>query len=309
MLDHEIVKNDLAVVLQLLDARGVLQLLRWETARDALGDAVHVTRGRRAERIALVADALAVIATPAGPTALLVEIDMGTVPVARMRTKYEGYAAWWRRGGPERRFGLRSLRVLTIAKHEVRMERLREAASEASGSDGHGLLWFAASSALDVAAPEYLLENRFLTAAPGGGADAAHPLTRVSLASKTTREVHTTAHPRDEELAPRSSARPSRFLSGRAECVARALEQHDLVRKGEVNRSRLGALLAELDHEREEPRHHAAAREAREGSLSLPTSAPALRRCRDGPSGRSTSFQHGSPLVPTASLVGLPSRP
>lgn len=47
------------------------------------------------------------------------------------------------------------------------MERLREAASEASGSDGHGLLWFAASSALDVAAPEYLLENRFLTAAPG----------------------------------------------------------------------------------------------------------------------------------------------
>lgn len=99
MLDHEIVKNDLAVVLQLLDARGVLQLLRWETARDALGDAVHVTRGRRAERIALVADALAVIATPAGPTALLVEIDMGTVPVARMRTKYEGYAAWWRRGG------------------------------------------------------------------------------------------------------------------------------------------------------------------------------------------------------------------
>lgn len=96
MLDHELVKNDLAVVLKLLDSENAIELLRWETSRDALADAIHLVRGRTTERVALVADGLAVIATPHGPTALLVEIDMGTVSLKRMRTKFEGYAAWWR---------------------------------------------------------------------------------------------------------------------------------------------------------------------------------------------------------------------
>lgn len=166
MLDHELVKNDLAVVLQLLDAKGAIELLRWETARDALADAVHLMRGSRGERVALVADALAVIATPTGPTALLVEIDMGTVSASRMAKKYEGYAGWWRGGGPERRFGIRSLRVVTIAKHEARSARLRAAAVDAAGTDAHRLFWFATADVLDPEAPERLLTHRFATAHP-----------------------------------------------------------------------------------------------------------------------------------------------
>lgn len=172
ILDHELLKNDLAVVLQLLDAQGAIELLRWETARDQLADAVHLMRGRRGERIALVADARAVIATPGGPSSLLVEIDMGTVSLARMRTKYDGYAAWWRGAGPTRRFGTKSLRVLTIAKHEARMARLRAAAAEAVGSDAHGLFWFASAEVLDADAPEKLLAPRFWTARPDDPARA-----------------------------------------------------------------------------------------------------------------------------------------
>lgn len=166
MLDHELLKNDLAVVLQLLGAQDAIELLGWKTARAEIADAVVLVRGKVRERVALVADALAVIATPMGPTALLVEIDMGTVPVARMRTKYEGYAAWWRGGGPERRFGTKSLRVLTIAKHEARTARLRAAAAEGVGSDAHGLLWFASADVLDPDAPEKLFAPRFSTAHP-----------------------------------------------------------------------------------------------------------------------------------------------
>lgn len=166
ILDHDLFLNDLAVVLQLLDAEGRIKLLRWETSRDALADAVHVVRGKRTERVALVADGLAVIATPTGPTSLLAEIDMGTVSLSRMATKYAGYAAWWRAKGPERRFGLRSLRVLTIAKHEARMARLRAAAAEAGGSEAQGLFWFATADVLDADAPEKLLGPRFWTARP-----------------------------------------------------------------------------------------------------------------------------------------------
>jgi len=166
MLDHELVKNDLAVVLQLLDAKGEIELLRWETARDALADAVHLVRGTRSERVAIVADALAVIATPTGPTALLVEVDMGTVPLARMRRKYEAYAAWWRADGPERRFGVRALRMVTIANHETRLARLRASAAEVAGSGAQGFFWFGGLDALDVLEPGKLLGARFVTASP-----------------------------------------------------------------------------------------------------------------------------------------------
>lgn len=164
MVSHELVKNDLACVLQLLDAEGTLKLLRWETSRDALADAVHVTRGTKIERIPLVADALAIVDAGAGPTALLVEVDMGTVSITRMRAKYEGYLAWRRLGGPDRRTGTRSLRVLTIANHATRMTRLREAAAEVAGSEAPGFLWFATSEVLDVDEPAKLLDARYWTA-------------------------------------------------------------------------------------------------------------------------------------------------
>lgn len=164
MLAHELMTNDLAVVLKLLDDRGLVKLLRWETARDVLADAVRVLRGsNKSERIPLVADALVVLATQAGPTALLVEIDLGTVSLARMRRRYEGYAAWWRMGGPERRFGVRSLRLLTIASHPDRAARLREAASEVAEAGSRGLFWFGAGDVLDFEQPERFLEPRFRT--------------------------------------------------------------------------------------------------------------------------------------------------
>ncbi len=163
MLAHELMVNDLAVVTKLLDDRGLVKLLDFETSRDVLADAVRVIRGNKTERIALVADARVVLDTPTGPTSLLVEIDMGTVSLARMRKRYEGYAAWWRAGGPGRRFGLRSLRLLTIANHKERAARLRETAAEIADSGSRGLFWFASSDVLDLSAPERFLEPRFQT--------------------------------------------------------------------------------------------------------------------------------------------------
>ncbi|MCZ7681150.1 MAG: hypothetical protein M5U28_21135 [Sandaracinaceae bacterium] len=102
---------------------------------------------------------------------------MGTVSVARMRTKYEGYLAWRRLGGPERRTGTKSLRVLTIVNHATRMTRLREAAAEVAGSEAPGFLWFATIDVLDVDEPAKLLEARYWTAR---GDDGPRPLFAAS---------------------------------------------------------------------------------------------------------------------------------
>lgn len=114
-----------------------------------------------------VADALAVVEVGGKRSALLVEVDMGTVSILRMRTKFAGYLAWWKQDGPERRFGLRSLRVFTVAPNENRLARLREAAREATDGKASGLFWFGAHDAVAVDEPERLLAPRWFDARDG----------------------------------------------------------------------------------------------------------------------------------------------
>lgn len=169
MLAHELARNDLGVVLECLDRDGVLKLLRWETARAKIADVAQVIERDRILRVPLVADALAVVEIGGRPSALLVEVDMGTVSVVRMRTKYAGYLAWWKAGGPEQRFGIKSLRVLTIAPNENRLTRLREAAMEATDGRGSGLFWFGDQTNVDVERPGRLLDAAWMPASARRG--------------------------------------------------------------------------------------------------------------------------------------------
>ncbi|MDB4930574.1 MAG: hypothetical protein JWM10_3058 [Myxococcaceae bacterium] len=157
-LAHELGVNDLAIALERLHARGATQLLDWQTARERIADVTHLNVKGRVVRVPLVADALAVFGTSRGRTGLLVEIDMGTVSATRMRTKYAGYHAWWKDGGPARRLGLAATRVLTIASTRRRMERLRAIACEAVPPGGSALFWFLSADAVDPEKPERLLD-------------------------------------------------------------------------------------------------------------------------------------------------------
>lgn len=143
LLAHDLARNEFALVLERLDEAGALRLLRWETARTRIADVTHVAERGRPWRVPLVADGLSVVEVGGCATGLLLEQDQGTVSIERKRRKYRGYDAWWREGGPVRRFGLRSFRVLTIAPNPTRAARLREATLEATDSRGSRLLWFA----------------------------------------------------------------------------------------------------------------------------------------------------------------------
>lgn len=143
LLDHELARNDVGVVLGAVQRMGLATLLRWETSRTKVADVATVVARDKTVRVPLVADALAIVEGADGhPTALLIETDRGTVSIARMRLKYAGYLAWWRDGGPERRFGIKSLRVVTLAPSTSRLDRLREAALAATDGRGSALLWF-----------------------------------------------------------------------------------------------------------------------------------------------------------------------
>ncbi len=156
-LAHELLVNELALVLHLLDARGTLRLLSWETRRERIADVTHLAEKGRVVRVPLVADALAIVEHRGERSGLLVEMDLGTVSAKTMRRKFQGYHAWWSEGGPARRFGLTATRVVTIAPAPRRLARLRELAVEAVDGRGSGLLWFLPHEAVDVVDPERFL--------------------------------------------------------------------------------------------------------------------------------------------------------
>ena len=166
-LVHDLAVNELAVVLERLHVRGALALLDWQTARERLADVAHLNERGRAVRVPLVADALAVIATDHARVGLLIEVDRGTVSIARMRRKFAGYFSWWQDGGPVRRFGLAATRVLTLTNTRRRLGQLRTLARDAAAPRGTGLFWFAPLEAVDVEAPERFLDPVALVAREG----------------------------------------------------------------------------------------------------------------------------------------------
>jgi hypothetical protein len=163
-LAHDLERNAFGVVLELLAARGHFRLLRFETARSRIADVAHLLVAGEAHRIPLVADGLAVLEVDGQRTGLLVEIDRGTVAARRMEEKYRGYHAWWREGGPHRRFGIQSLRVLTVVPHKRRLRQLHAAALDATMGRGSGLLWFGESSLVNAETPEELLTANWTVA-------------------------------------------------------------------------------------------------------------------------------------------------
>jgi len=167
ILAHDIERNEFSLVLEGLAERGAIVLHRFETAREKIAAVGYVATAGAQVRVPLVADALAVVGIAGATTVLLVEIDRGTIGIDKMCLKYRGYLSWFRDQGPLRRFGLASLRVLTVAPTAARMKRLREAAKEATDGRGSGLFWFCEASAADCTAPETLLAPVFATARPG----------------------------------------------------------------------------------------------------------------------------------------------
>lgn len=149
-LDHWLACSRFALLLaRSLQQDASAKLLSWERDPERLADAVHLLQGPlRLGRQPLVADGLAVVRgehrTEGLPEGLLVEIDRGTERPAYMARKYAGYLEWWRQGGPERRFNLTALRLLTIAPDARRRERLRAGCIEATQGHASGLFWFAA---------------------------------------------------------------------------------------------------------------------------------------------------------------------
>ena len=157
-LEHLLLRNDLRVVLELLDRDSQLQLLDFRHHAEQVAVAASHQRQGQQQRHVSVADAYAAVLVAGQCFTFLIEIDRGTVPLARMSNRYATYQAWWSGGGASQRFGAAPLRVLTLTTTQVHMRNLAKAAPRSA------LFWFATLDALDLVDPETLLQARWLTA-------------------------------------------------------------------------------------------------------------------------------------------------
>lgn len=152
-LQHTLARNECALALEhaCRDSADT-EMLGWEHRPERIADAAFLYDEKLGSvRVPLVPDGVAILRHRGTEHVLIVEIDRGTVGIPRMTLRYRGYAAWWENGGPERKYGVRASRVLTVAPTEKRTENLRAAARKAiRRGRGSRLLWFATEDAVQI---------------------------------------------------------------------------------------------------------------------------------------------------------------
>jgi hypothetical protein len=134
------------------ETRSAREPLRWVVDRSAAG-----TR----EKLSVVPDGLFGLrfADDTG-TFYLLEIDRGTIPIARsvsthrsITRKLSTYIEGWRTGRHLQQFGLSNLRVITVTNSAVRMENMLRAVDAITDGAGTGFLLFGVAADLDKQNP------------------------------------------------------------------------------------------------------------------------------------------------------------
>jgi len=102
---------------------------------------------RRRREVSLIPDGYFVLHVPQGRACFFLEMDRGTMTRGRFRDKVLAYQAYIASGQYEKRYGTRSLRVLTVTSGPKRLENLRKEAEEVKGGR---VFWFTTTERVSV---------------------------------------------------------------------------------------------------------------------------------------------------------------
>lgn len=153
-LEHTLAINDVLVAVTLACRQLGYELETWHTESQLKARidrvTVHTASGRR-ESVPVVPDSFFTVIAHGRRYPFFLELDRGTMTLARFKTKVQGYTAYYRSGAYQERYGLRSMRVLTVTLGEERLAHLKAATERVGGREW---FWFAL---LDELRPETVL--------------------------------------------------------------------------------------------------------------------------------------------------------
>lgn len=151
-LEHTTAINDFRIAITLAAQRAGYELLKWigEAELKADYDRVNVrTASGKMQSVSLIPDSYFVLKTPRGFAHFFLEMDRGTETTGRFKTKIAAYMAYYQSGLYERRYGSKSMRVITVTSGRRRLDNLKTA-TEAVG--GKRRFWFVVHTDLTIAA-------------------------------------------------------------------------------------------------------------------------------------------------------------
>ena len=147
-LAHTLAINDVRVSITVACRTQGYTLLDWKSESDlkANFDRVQIA-GRNGRRISvsLIPDSYFALDTPLGKAYFFLELDRGQMGLERFKTKIESYRAYVQQGGYTRRYGAKTVRVLTVTLSEARLLGLKHATEAVGGKDR---FWFGVLSEL-----------------------------------------------------------------------------------------------------------------------------------------------------------------
>jgi len=137
------------------------KLASWRQGRD-LKDYVKLD----GQRVAVVPDAFFTLEDPQSRMHFFLEADQSTMTRGRFLKKMKAYWQWWKQGGQEKKFDIKSFRVLTICKSEARKENLRQTAKDADDyKKGSLMFWFTSENEIGLSNANRILEPIWQTPA------------------------------------------------------------------------------------------------------------------------------------------------
>lgn len=141
-LEHLLQINDVRVAVMVGTREQGYTLEQWIDDYQLKADydrvVIETSRGRK-RTVSLIPDGYGVLQVPQGRACFFLELDRGTMTNARFRDKVLAYKAYIASGQYEKRYGTRSLRVLTVTSGPKRLANLKEAAEKVNGGR---VFWF-----------------------------------------------------------------------------------------------------------------------------------------------------------------------
>jgi hypothetical protein len=151
-LEHTIAINDVMVAISVACNRLGFTLEQWHGENDLKASYDHVIikgAGGKRERVPVLPDSYFTIVAYERRNHFFLELDRGTMATSRFKTKVQAYLAYHESGGYEKRYGTKSLRVLTvIAGSSSGEKRLVNLKTTTESVGGKRRFWFVTASNL-----------------------------------------------------------------------------------------------------------------------------------------------------------------
>ena len=161
------------------------------------------TQGRKLKMVAAPRYPVITQTTPIIPDAMFtlhhqrraytyfLEIDRGTTDLGRIAAKCAGYHWLWQQKAPQRRFGIRSFRVLLVTTTQKRLEHVKHKLQNLRAySSCPDLIACTDSSAVSFSTPEKLFAANWQTISEQGGPVSSCPLPVPSFYRSRQRQEH-----------------------------------------------------------------------------------------------------------------------